>query len=104
MSQNIPTQDYAASDVSELTRRFRGAGSERSARPRAAGDQTTRAVARRLLSACIVVPALLWWVLSIGMYLHWYQLQTCALLFVCSVTAALGVIVWFNVTKLSRLD
>lgn len=104
MSQNTPTQDYAASDISELARQQRAAGKRSSDRTAQAGDQTTRVVARRLLSACIVVPAVLWWTLSIGMYVHWYQLHTCALLFVCAVTAALGGIVWFNVTKLSRLD
>src|SRR5579864_314024 len=104
MSQNTPTQDYAASNISELAGRNRRAGDQPSNRARGPGDDTTRVVARRLLSACIVVPTVLWWVMSIGVYLRWYPLQTCALLFVCLVTVAFGAIVWFNVTKLSRLD
>jgi signal transduction histidine kinase/DNA-binding response OmpR family regulator len=104
MNQNTSNQDYAASDISELARRQGGAGNDPLRRPTASADQTTRTVARRLLSACIVVPGVLWFVTFVGVRLQWYGLATASLLFVCSVTAAFGAIVWFNVTKLSRLD
>jgi signal transduction histidine kinase/CheY-like chemotaxis protein len=97
MSENNLNHDYAAPAISELSPR-------RSSDPPFAGDQTTRTVARRLLSSCIVVPAGLWLMLIFGVRFHYYDLATCSLVFVCSVTAVLGAIVWFNVAKLSRLD
>jgi len=104
MSQNTPTPDYAASDISELAARQRAVGNDPAKPSRAEADPTTRAVARRLLSASIVVPAVLWLSMLIGVHFNWYGLATCSILFVCSVTAVFGVIVWFNVTKLSRMD
>jgi signal transduction histidine kinase/CheY-like chemotaxis protein len=103
MNQNTPTLDYVAPDISELARQRGGVGNDPS-RSKRTHDHTTRAVARQLLSACIVVPALLWLVSIFGVYRHWYRLETSSIMFVCSVTAAMGVIVWFNVMKLSRVD
>src|SRR5690242_8414477 len=97
MSENNLKHDYAAPAISELSpRRFSD--------QQVAGDHTTRTVGRRLLSACILVPAALWLMLISGVRYNYYDLATCSLVFVCSVTAVLGAIVWFNVAKLSRLD
>jgi signal transduction histidine kinase/CheY-like chemotaxis protein len=100
MSQNIEEQDYAAPAISELSRR-NVAGNAATKRR---AEQSTRAVARRLLSASIVVPGALWLLMIFGLRRQWYGLETCAHLFVCNVTVVLGAIVWFNVIKLSRLD
>jgi signal transduction histidine kinase/CheY-like chemotaxis protein len=111
MSQNIPTSDYLAPDISELALqrgglglRRGGAANDPSDRPKAEQGQMTRVVARRLLPACVVVPALLWWVLIFGVYRGWYDLETCFILFVYSVTVVFGLIVCLNLRKLSRMD
>ena len=70
----------------------------------AAQNQMTRTVARRLLPACVVAPALLWWILIFGVHRGWYQLETCFILFVYSVTVVFGVIVCINLKKISRMD
>ena len=104
-NQESPAADYAASDISELAlRRRRGAGRDPFTKPRKAVDQTTRAIAWQLLSASIVVPAALWFLMIVGVHFHWYELETGSLVFACSVTAAFGAIVWLNVVKLSRVD
>jgi signal transduction histidine kinase/DNA-binding response OmpR family regulator len=67
-------------------------------------DQMTRALARRLLPACVVVPALLWWVLIFGVHRGWYGFEHCLMFFVFSVTIVLVAIVCINLKKLSRMD
>jgi len=104
--QNTPSSDYHAPGISELMRQ-RGraaANNKQSGKPEKAQDQMTRAVAKRLLPACVVTPALLWWVLIFGVHRHWYELDTCLVLFVYSVTVVFGVIVCLNLRKLSRMD
>ncbi|MDP9175590.1 MAG: ATP-binding protein [Planctomycetota bacterium] len=104
MNQNIPSLDYLAPDISELALQRGGAGNDPLNRPKPPQDDATRAVARRLLHACVVVPALLWWVLVAGVRLGWYELQTCVVLFVYSVTLVFGLIVCLNLRKLSRME
>jgi signal transduction histidine kinase/CheY-like chemotaxis protein len=111
MSQNTPTLDYLAPDISELTLqrgghalRCGGAGNDPLNKSKPAQDQMTRAVARRLLPPCIVAPALLWWVLIFGVHRGWYDLETCCILFVYSVTVVFGLIVCLNLKRLARMD
>jgi signal transduction histidine kinase/CheY-like chemotaxis protein len=111
MSQNTPRLDYLAPDISELTQqrgahalRCGGAGNDPLNKSKPAQDQMTRVVARRLLPSCIVVPALLWWILIFGVHRGWYDLETCFVLFVYSVTVVFGLIVCLNLRRLSRMD
>ena len=101
MNKNTPTLEYLAPDIAELTVQRGGAGPMN--RPNA-HDQMTRALARRLLPACVVVPAVLWWVLVLGVHRGWYRSETCFILFVYSVTAAFALIVGIYLKKLSRID
>ena len=104
MNQNSPSLDYLAPDISELAQQRGGAAHDPLNKPKAPQNQMTRTVARRLLPACVVVPAFLWWVLIIGVHLGWYQLETCFVLFVYSVTVVFGLIVCINLRRLSRMD
>jgi signal transduction histidine kinase/DNA-binding response OmpR family regulator len=104
MSQNTPTLDYLAPDISDLAMQRGGAANDPLNKPKGAQNQMTRAVARRLLPACVVVPALLWWILFAGVHLGWYQLETSFILFVYSVTVVFGLIVCLNLKRLSRMD
>jgi signal transduction histidine kinase/CheY-like chemotaxis protein len=104
MSQNTPALDYLAPNVSEMAQQRGGVGNDPAKDPNVAQNQMTRTVARRLLPACIVAPALLWWVLIFGVHREWYQLETCFILFVYSVTVVFGVIVCINLRKLSKMD
>ena len=104
MIEKTPSADYAASDISELAlRRRRGAGRDPLSQPKAA-EHTTRAVTRQLLSACIVVPGALWGLMIAGVHFAFWGLETGSLIFACSVTAAFGGIVWFNATRLYRMN
>jgi signal transduction histidine kinase/CheY-like chemotaxis protein len=104
MNETSPKLDYLASDSSELTQQLRGMGKDFSHRVIGGHDQMRRAVATRLLAACVVVPTLLWWVLIFGVHRRWYHLETCFVLFVYSITIVFGSIVWFNLKKLARMD
>ncbi|MGD0389786.1 MAG: ATP-binding protein [Tepidisphaeraceae bacterium] len=111
MSQNTPTLDYLAPDISEMAQQRGGlaprcgeAGDVPLKQSEPAQNQMTRAVARRLLPSCVVVPALLWWVLIFGVHRGWYDLETCFILFVYSVTVVFGLIVCLNLRRLSRMD
>jgi signal transduction histidine kinase/DNA-binding response OmpR family regulator len=107
MKQNKPTMDYLAPSISELASQRGGPAYDPKNRAKLAQNQQnqmTRAVAKRLLPACIVAPTLLWWLLIFGVHRHWYQLETCFVLFVYSVTLAFGVIVIFNLKRLSQMD
>jgi len=104
MKQNEPALDYLAPDISEMTRLRGKVTPDSSKGAGGAQDQMTRTVARRLVPACLVVPAFLWWILIAGVHLGWYQLETCFVLFVFSVTVVFGLIVCLNLRKLSRLD
>jgi signal transduction histidine kinase/CheY-like chemotaxis protein len=104
MSQIAPkTADYLAPDISELAR-MRGGGANNPVLSGAADDDTTRVVATRLLRACAVAPAILWWVLFLGVYRGWYGIETCYTLFVYSITLAFAAIVCLNLRKLAKLD
>ncbi len=103
MEQNTP-MDYLAPDISELAQRGVRAAGDPLNRSKGEQNQMTRAVARRLLPACVVTPALLWWVLIFGVHRGWYELETCLILFVYSVTVVFGVIVCLNLKRLSRMD
>jgi signal transduction histidine kinase/DNA-binding response OmpR family regulator len=104
MNQNTPTLDYLAPDISDLAQQRRRPGNDPLNKPKTAPDQMTRAVARRLLPACVVTPALLWWALIAGVHFKLYELQTCLILFVYSVTVVFGLIVCLNLKKLSRMS
>jgi len=104
MNQNTPGVDYLAPDISQLAQLGGGWRSRPLQRLKGKQNQMTRAVARRLIPASMVAPALVWWVLISGVHQGWYQLQTCFTLFVFSVTAVFGLIVWMNLQKLSRMD
>ncbi|MGA3068409.1 MAG: ATP-binding protein [Tepidisphaeraceae bacterium] len=104
MNPNTPKLDYLAPDVSEFAQQRGGAGLDPSNRPKAEHDPITRSITRRLLAACLVVPTFLWWTLLFGVHRNWYHLQTCFVLFVYSITAAFGLIVYFNLKRLSQVD
>lgn len=104
MSQNQPQLDYLAPNVSEITHQRNSVIFDSAKASAAVKSQMTRMFARRLLPACIVVPAVLWWVLIAGVHLHLYQLETCFILFVYSVTVVFGLIVCLNLRKLSKMD
>jgi signal transduction histidine kinase/DNA-binding response OmpR family regulator len=104
MNQNSPTSDYHAPGILELTRQHGRAGNDPLNESKGEKDQMTRAVARRLLPACVIAPALLWWVLTFGVHRGWYSLETCFISFVFSVTVVFGVIVCLNLKRLSRMN
>jgi signal transduction histidine kinase len=104
MEHNTPTMDYHDPGFGELAQQRGRAGGESVDLSKASQNQMTRAVAKRLLPAGIVAPALLWWALIFGVHRGWYQLETCFVLFVYSVTVVFGVIVCLNLKRLSRLD
>ena len=75
MNDKTQASDYLAPGVSELSKQHRvGGGIDLNA---VGQDQITRQVAKRLLPACVVTPALLWWVLIFGVHRGWYDLDTC---------------------------
>ena len=82
MNQNSPTSDYHAPGILELTRQHGRAGNDPLNESKGVKDQMTRAVARRLLPACVIAPTLLWWVLTFGVHRGWYSLETCFISFV----------------------
>jgi signal transduction histidine kinase/CheY-like chemotaxis protein len=104
MDQNPSLSDYLAPDISELAHQRGGAINDPLNAPAGAQNEMTRAVAKRLLPASIVAPALVWWVLIFGVHRGWYQLETCFILFVYSVTVVFGLIVCVNLRRLSRMD
>jgi signal transduction histidine kinase/CheY-like chemotaxis protein len=104
MEQNTPASDYLAPQISELALHRVGTISNPIDNSKGAQNEMTRAVARRLLPACVVAPALIWWVLFFGVHRGWYELETCFMLFVYSVTVVFGLIVCFNLKRLSRMD
>src|SRR5262245_61180319 len=104
-NQSKSSADYLAANISELARQRGGQANDPLNRGTPPAAQTmTRAVARRLIPACIVTPALLWWALYFGQHHGWYDLQTCFILFVFSVTVVFGLIVCLNMKKLARMD
>jgi signal transduction histidine kinase/CheY-like chemotaxis protein len=108
MNQNLSAADYLAPNIAELAQQRGGGGDgiDPLAKSKGEGHENhmTRSVARRLLPACVVVPALVWGLLFLGVHLHWYALETAFVLFVFSVTVVFGVIVCLNLKRLSRLD
>jgi signal transduction histidine kinase/DNA-binding NarL/FixJ family response regulator len=104
MEQNTPASDYLAPNIAELPIHRVNTVMDPLNMSKRPQSQMTRAIARRLLPACLVAPAVLWWVLFFGVHRGWYELETCFVLFVYSVTVAFGLIVCFNLKKLSRMD
>jgi signal transduction histidine kinase/CheY-like chemotaxis protein len=104
MEQNTPASDYLAPNIAELALNRVGTAVDLMSKSNGPQNAMTRAVARRLLPACVVAPALLWWVLIFGVHRGWYELETCFVLFVYSVTVVFGLIVCFNLKKLARMD
>ena len=102
MNANEPVSDYLAPGISELARRRRSAGDAAVTGRADEVGNSTHAVAKRLLPACVVVPALLWWALAFGAHRGWYSAEVSFALFAFSVTAVFGVIVCLNLRKLSR--
>jgi signal transduction histidine kinase/CheY-like chemotaxis protein len=104
MSQNSPSLDYLAPDISALEsqRRQLDRGLAATARPRQ--SQMTRELAIRMLPACVAAPALVWLGLGYGVHRNWYSLETCSILFVCSITIVFGLVVCLNLWKLSHMD
>jgi signal transduction histidine kinase/DNA-binding response OmpR family regulator len=103
MSEPSLKPDYLAPNIRELTA-GRAAALNSSNLSDDSQSAMTRTVAKRLLPASVVTPALLWWVLILGVHLHRYSLETCFTLFVFSVTLVFGLIVCLNLRKLSRMD
>src|SRR5262245_41596857 len=95
--------EYLAPDVAEIARQRGGQHNDPQNRPKVQSTMT-RSIARRLLPACIVAPAALWWVLSFGQAHGWYDLEGCFLLFVYSVTTIFGLIVCLNLKRLAKMD
>jgi signal transduction histidine kinase/CheY-like chemotaxis protein len=104
MNENTPKLDYLAPSISELTSHRGGTGTDPLKHTGAGQDRMAPVVAKRLLPACVVVPALLWWMLWLGVRRGMYELETCFILFVFSVTVVLGLIVCLNLRKLARMD
>jgi signal transduction histidine kinase/CheY-like chemotaxis protein len=104
MFQNTPQVDYLAPEASQIAQQGASVRNELLNKFSAVQNQMTRAVAKRLIPACVVAPALLWWILDFGARHQWYQLQTCFTLFVILVTVVFALIVWVNLKKLSRMD
>lgn len=103
MNQNTAV-DYLAPGISELAQQRSGAGASFLKSSSGAQDQMTRDMARRLIPACVVSPVLLWLLLIIGVHRGWYELETCFVMFVISVTLVFGGIVCLNLKRLSRMD
>jgi signal transduction histidine kinase/CheY-like chemotaxis protein len=105
MNQDTPSVDYLARDIAEIARDQRATMQNKPQQTaKAAQSRMARTVARRLLPACIVTPALLWWILIFGVHRNWYALETCFVLFVYSVTVVFGLIVCLNLHKISKMD
>ena len=103
------SSEYLAPDVAELTRQRGGQVNDplnkaQAAQASAPKSVMTRAVAKRLLPACIATPGLLWFALLMGQYRGWYTSETSFILFVFSVTVVFGVIVCLNLRKLAKMD
>ncbi len=90
MEQNTPASDYLAPNIAELSMHRVNTVMDPLNMSKRPQSQMTRAIARRLLPACLVAPAVLWWVLFFGVHRGWYELETCFVLFVYSVTVAFG--------------
>jgi signal transduction histidine kinase/DNA-binding NarL/FixJ family response regulator len=103
MSQNTQTMDYLAPSASELAQRTKAVG-DPSTDFKGTKSEMARALARRLLPACVVTPALLWWLLIAGKHVGLYSLETCCILFVFSITAVFGLIICMNLKRLARMD
>jgi signal transduction histidine kinase/CheY-like chemotaxis protein/HPt (histidine-containing phosphotransfer) domain-containing protein len=98
--------DYLAPNISELAKQRGGSRNDPLNRtgPATKQNEMTRALAKRLLPACLAAPALLWWILAFGANQQWYQWETCFVLFVFSITVAFGAIVCLNLKMLGRMD
>lgn len=98
--------DFLAPAINEVVqhRGRRIVGSLLGADALSAQSTMTRAVARRLLPACVAAPALVWWALFIGQHQGWYDAETSFTLFVFSITAVFGLIVCMNLRRLARMD
>jgi signal transduction histidine kinase/CheY-like chemotaxis protein len=103
MNTDTPKMDYLAQNVSELAQQRGSAQGDPNA-PAGPQNQITRTVAKRLLPACIVTPAILWWVLMFGVHRAWFPLETAFVLFVFSVTVVFGIIVCLNLRKMSKME
>jgi signal transduction histidine kinase/DNA-binding response OmpR family regulator len=96
--------DYLAPGVEQMGK-LRGRAREiLSSKFLGSQDRITRAVAKRLIPACIVAPVILWCGLRFGVRRGWYDLEMCFTLFVFSIAGAMGTIVWIHLRKLSRMD
>jgi signal transduction histidine kinase/DNA-binding response OmpR family regulator len=96
LNPDKPTLDYLAPSATEHATQRRGSIKF--------DKDSLSAVARQLLPACVVIPTLLWWALFVGISRGWYQWSSCFILFVYTVAAGFGAVVWINLKKLERMD
>ena len=104
MSQNTTELDYLGKSVAELAQDRGGERNDPTHLPKAATSQMTRAVAKRMLPACVAAPGTIWWVLFFCVHRGLFSLEESFILFVFSVTAVFGIIVCLNLHKLSKWD
>ena len=104
MNQNTPSMDYHAPSIADIAVRRGGSKNDPLNKTALPKNEMTRKVAKHLLPACLAAPAVIWWALLLGVHRGWYQWETCFVLFVFSVTVALGAIVCLNLKMLSRMD
>jgi signal transduction histidine kinase/CheY-like chemotaxis protein len=104
MSQKTPELDYLDKSVAELAQDRGGERNDPTNLPKAATSQMTRAVAKRMLPACVAAPGTIWWILFFCVHRGVFSLEESFILFVFSVTAVFGIIVCLNLHKLSKWD
>ncbi len=104
MEPNAPSLDYLTPDVSELASHRIGVRVNEATQPHATHAPVTRGMAKRLIPACVVVPALLWWLAVAGTNHGLYSLKACFALYEVSVTLALLLVVCLSLKRLSRMD
>src|SRR5262245_61085469 len=102
--ENASSADYLAPGIGELRRRGGQRRNDSVRASRSASGNISQSVARRLLPACVVVPAVLWWALYVGQGKGWFDLETSLVLFVFSVAAVFGLIVCLDLKRLAKID
>jgi len=103
-NEKTSTSDYLAPGIGELRHRGAQQVDPQSLSGDPADSDILRSTAWRLLPACMIVPALVWWALYYGQRQDWFDLETSSILFPFSVMVVLGLIICLNLKRLSRMD